>query len=402
MTQQTDRPLRILTVCSEWFSRHGGIPTFNRELCITLQRAGQQVACLVPESDEEERAHAKAHDLLLIDARRETGMDDRARLYLRAELPDGSVPDIVIGHDHITGTAAKVQAEQHCNGARRVHIIHTAPGDIERFKPQRGTTAAAKGEHKELGQEALSESADLVVAVGPRLYDEIATRLHGLSRPPQVLRLDPGIGCPEQERTPAPIPICLLLGRTEDPELKGLDIAARAIGMLQGRRPRLLVRGAEQGKGDALRDWLMQQAANPSADIMTREYVADAERLERDLRTASLALMPSRSEGFGLVGIEALAVGTPILISDRSGLAQLIRQHCEPDIADRCIVPVTGDCETDAAAWERRIDFILSDRQAAFRNTADLAARLSTQVTWAAAGDALLDALRLLPRPGTA
>lgn len=111
MTQQTDRPLRILTVCSEWFSRHGGIPTFNRDLCIALQRAGQQVACLVPDSDDEERAHATEHGLLLIDACRETGMDDRARLYLRAELPEGFVPDIVIGNDHITGSAAKVQAE---------------------------------------------------------------------------------------------------------------------------------------------------------------------------------------------------------------------------------------------------------------------------------------------------
>jgi tetratricopeptide (TPR) repeat protein len=256
VSNEANRPLRILTICSEWFSRHGGVPTFNRDLCIALCRAGQQVACLVADSDDEERAHARAQGVLLIDARRETGMDGKSRLYLRPELPDGFAPDIVIGHDHVTGTAAKVQAEEHCPGARRVHIIHTAPGDIERFKPQTGTTAAAKGEHKELGQEALAETADLVVAVGPRLYDEIATRLHGLTAPPPVLRLDPGISSAKAERTPAPLAICLLLGRTEDRELKGLDIAARAIGLLRGQRPRLIVRGAEPGKSDELRRWL--------------------------------------------------------------------------------------------------------------------------------------------------
>ncbi|WP_156427756.1 tetratricopeptide repeat protein [Thiohalocapsa sp. ML1] len=394
LIQAADRPLHILTICSEWFSRHGGVPTFNRELCIALRQAGQDVACLVSDSDAEERAHAQSHGVLLIDARREIGMDGKARLYLRPDLPKGFTPDIVIGHDHVTGTAAKVQAEEHCPGARRVHIIHTAPGDIERFKPQTGTTAAAKGEHKELGQEALAETADLVVAVGPRLYDEIATRLHGLTAPPPVLRLDPGISSPKAERTPAPLAICLLLGRTEDRELKGLDIAARAVGLLRGQRPRLIVRGAEPGKGDELRRWLEGCAGSPGTDIQTREYVPNAERLERDLKTASLVLMPSRSEGFGLVGIEALAAGTPILISEQSGLAQLLREHRALEQANRCIVPVTGDCETDAQAWERRIESTLQDRAAAFRNTAAMAAALAERVSWAAAAERLLGMLR--------
>ncbi len=148
-------------------------------------------------------------------------------------------------------------------------------------------------------------------------------------------------------------------------------------------RPSLIVRGAEPGKGDLLRNRLVAWAASPGVEIRTREYVADTERQEQDIKTASLLLMPSRSEGFGLVGVEALAVGTPILITEKSGLAELIREHCPPDVARRCIVPVTGYLETDAPVWERHIDFVMRDRRAAFGNAADMAMMLSKKLTWA-------------------
>jgi tetratricopeptide (TPR) repeat protein len=65
-----------------------------------------------------------------------------------------------------------------------------------------------------------------------------------------------------------------------------------------------------------------------------------------------------------------------------------------PEQANRCIVPVTSDCETDAQAWERRIESILQDRAAAFRNTAAMAAALAERVSWAAAAERLLGMLR--------
>jgi len=393
MQDQDSRPLCILAVCTEWFSRHGGVPTFNRDLCIALHRAGQRVVCLVAGKDADEDKHARENGIILIEARRVTGMDEKSRLYLRAPMPDGFVPDVVIGHDHVTGTAAKVQQDDHFPRARRVHFIHTAPGDIEWFKSQQGTTAAEKAERKELGQQELAETAQLIVAVGPRLHAEIGTLLHGLVNCAPLHRLDPGIGCLQAEREPPLLAQCLLLGRTEDAELKGLDIAARAIGLMGAGRPRLIVRGAEPGKGDALRKQLLDWATSPGIEIRTREYVAGAKRLAQDLRTSSLLLMPSRSEGFGLVGAEALAAGTPILITSKSGLAELISEHCPSEVANRCIVPVIDNREIDANAWERQIAYVMRDRRAAFRNTAEMAALLSRELTWDRAAGGLLDAL---------
>ena len=72
-------------------------------------------------------------------------------------------------------------------------------------------------------------------------------------RPP-VHRLDPGFhAVPRPSDPPAEIH-CLLLGRAEDATLKGLDIAARALGSVARRkklptRPRLIVRGSDRRQG---------------------------------------------------------------------------------------------------------------------------------------------------------
>jgi len=78
-------------------------------------------------------------------------------------------------------------------------------------------------------------------------------------------------------------------------------------------------------------------------------------------------LMPSRTEGFGLVGLEAILAGTPVLVSEQSGLGELLREVLTREAAARHIVRVTGDVKVDAEAWSRAAEGILLDREAAFR-----------------------------------
>ena len=42
-------------------------------------------------------------------------------------------------------------------------------------------------------------------------------------------------------------------------------------------------------------------------------------------KEASLAIIPSTSEGFGLVALEALSAGLPVLVGSNSGFASAIR-----------------------------------------------------------------------------
>jgi glycosyltransferase involved in cell wall biosynthesis len=53
--------------------------------------------------------------------------------------------------------------------------------------------------------------------------------------------------------------------------------------------------------------------------------VLDWSRLREEYRRADLLCLPSLSEGFGLVTLESLACGTPVLASDAAGSSELLR-----------------------------------------------------------------------------
>lgn len=92
-----------------------------------------------------------------------------------------------------------------------------------------------------------------------------------------------------------------------------------------------------------------------------------------------MLLLPSRSEGFGLVGLEGIAAGIPVLVSTRSGIGEFLSDV--PDAAN-AVVRVSGDLETDAAAWFNALDFVLRDRVTAFARAKRLREHLEQRLSW--------------------
>ena len=304
-------------------------------------------------------------------------------------LPPGTYVNFVIGHDRQTGAYAKALASTHFKGTKRLHFIHTAPGEIEWYKPVLAEeTASQKMEVRQQEQIQLSAGAKLVVAVGPRLHREIGQLLHTSTPTARILNFTPGIR-PERRvagfRIPPAIQ-CLVMGRAEDAELKGLDLAARAMGQVQERHriqpePELIIRGAPAGTADDLRRLLLQTAQRPDLRVATKHYTSSVETLKDDLLKASLVLMPSKVEGFGLVALEAISLGVPVLVSERSGLAELLANLC-PEMSRFSVVPVTTALDADALEWSRQIEFNLLDREAAYRRAARLREILIPRLTW--------------------
>ncbi|WP_437627228.1 glycosyltransferase [Sorangium sp. So ce1151] len=389
----------VLAVASEWASGHGGLSTFNRELCLAWAKARPEhrLLCLIPsKASPEQVEEARARGVELVVASSAHGLPEEARLSVRPSLPDGISAQILLGHGRVTGRAASALQEQF-PGSRRVHFIHVASDEIEYFKDQPpGYHASQKAEERTLDDVERAASADLAVAVGPRLARLLGNELH--ARDKKVHPIVPGL--PEIEQTAGPPPglQCLLLGRAEDYALKGLDIAARAVAKLDpsrlASRPWLLVRGAPSGTGDALREKLRRSAGTPGLDVRVREYTAVAARIANDLRASSVVLMPSRAEGFGLVGLEAIAAGVPVLLSDQSGLGELIVERC-PKLAQHHVVGVSGDLEADANAWERELDRVLRDTSAAFARAIELRNALRESLSWEKAIGSLLANLAL-------
>ncbi|MBW4719704.1 glycosyltransferase [Saccharothrix obliqua] len=388
----------VLAVGTEWNSAHGGLSTFNRRLCVALATAGVRVFATAPNASEEEKAQAAAVGVELVKPARVRPGAVHEALSRRPELPVGVEPNVVIGHGRVTGHAADSLLDDFPD-ARRVHFIHMAPDEIEWFKPDRDDDVGTRTEERHQEELDLGARAHRVVAVGPRLYDRYVRDFSSIDTA-TVVRLDPGfdVDNPADREPPPGKPWSVLLfGRLEDAKLKGLDIAARAVAHAIGDRGpgaarlELKVRGAPENSSALVRDRLLEWAGESAAlRPLVRSYSTDAEKLSSDLRTASLVLVPSRAEGFGLTGVEAITAGTPLLVSEESGLGQLLQDVLDQEEWARVVVPVTGDREQDALVWGRAIVGALRDRKAAFADAARLRERLARQLPWAAAAELLI------------
>ena len=399
---------QVLAVGTEWASGHGGLSTFNRLLCIAFAKSGTEVTCIAIEPSTSEVADAKSSGVRLIGARPTPGEDERNWLSRRPiDLDDDYQPAIIVGHGRITGPAAARLAEDVFRNAKRLHFVHMAPDEIEWYKSDDQVhesvriPSAVQAERRTQIELDLAKGSARAVAVGPRLYNRLVRDLEPYGCP-KPLRLDPGFDPPpENDRMPpagSPWKI-LLLGRAEDEKLKGLDIAASAVGKVARHFKslgmadiELVVRGAKPDAADALRTKIIDWAGG-QLDIVVRPYTINSTTLQSDMLSSSLVLMPSRSEGFGLVGHEAIMCGTPVLVSSRSGLSEMLYEKLSSNEVSRISVKTIGDdrsSDIDSDEWFRAIDATLRNRDAAFRNASALAKRLGVTVTWDAAVKSLL------------
>ena len=56
--------------------------------------------------------------------------------------------------------------------------------------------------------------------------------------------------------------------------------------------------------------------------LTVREFVKSRERMKELFCEVDMVIIPSKSEGFGLVALEALSAGLPILVGSNSGFAR--------------------------------------------------------------------------------
>ncbi|MFP3902384.1 MAG: glycosyltransferase [Acidimicrobiia bacterium] len=118
--------------------------------------------------------------------------------------------------------------------------------------------------------------------------------------------------------------VLLFVGRIQP--LKGLDVAVRALAQLDDQRAVLLVVGGASGqRGRAEVERVQKLAA--AAGVGDRVRFTDPQPhhlLSTFYRAADVVLVPSRSESFGLVGLEAAACGTPVVAAAVGGLRTLV------------------------------------------------------------------------------
>ncbi|WP_055475264.1 D-inositol-3-phosphate glycosyltransferase [Gordonia sp. HS-NH1] len=119
--------------------------------------------------------------------------------------------------------------------------------------------------------------------------------------------------------------IVTFVGRIQPLKAPDLLVAAAAPLISEaastGRRLRLLVVGGPSGSGLQRPTALMDQVAELGiSDSVTFLPPQPAQRLAQVYRASDLVAVPSHSESFGLVAIEAQACGTPVIAANVGGL----------------------------------------------------------------------------------
>ncbi len=123
---------------------------------------------------------------------------------------------------------------------------------------------------------------------------------------------------------PIDVPVILFVGRIQP--LKGPDVAIRALHALDRRDALLLIVGGSSGLlGDSEFD-RARQLIDELGLVDQVRFVSPQPHhiLSTYYRAADVVIVPSRSESFGLVALEAAACGIPVVASAVGGLLSLV------------------------------------------------------------------------------
>jgi D-inositol-3-phosphate glycosyltransferase len=119
-------------------------------------------------------------------------------------------------------------------------------------------------------------------------------------------------------------PTVLFVGRIQP--LKGVAIAAEALGRMKNKDARLVIVGGPSGREGEQELALVKQAIATYGlqDRVQFQKPVPHHMLSSWYRAADICIVPSRSESFGLVALEAAACGTPVVASSVGGLRTLV------------------------------------------------------------------------------
>ena len=293
----------------------------NRELAINIaQHSSLDVTIFVPQCNDEDKKAALGHKIKLVEATSQLGEEKLQWLFF---LPDDLHIDVVVGHGIKLGPQANaIRGSRKC---KWVQVVHTVPEELGMHKTYDDPIAAAGMKHET--EVELCKLADFVVSIGPKLNEAVGRYLSSCKKDKMVFT--PGIfreflGVEQVPEIEGKFRV-LLFGRGDEKDfrVKGFDIAAKAVASLDNIE--LVFVGAPEGELEEVKNRFLQCGIHVNK-LTVRRFVKDRESLKHLFCEVDLAIMPSRTEGFGLTGLEALSAGLPILVSGNSGFGQALRE----------------------------------------------------------------------------
>jgi len=231
---------------------------------------------------------------------------------------EGWVPDVVHGHDWQLGWAADTLACRY---------------DVPFVLTMHGTERVRHGGQLPLGHPTdihsiewwLAFQADRLTSPTRFIVEQLVTGFELAAD--HVVHIPNGIdpdlwrpaGTPTVPTGPRP-PLVAAWGRVRYE--KGFQVLARAMHELRSRMPD--VHSVIAGRGSYLPELQSQVDVEGVSDIVELAGYLDEPGLRALVHRAGCVVIPSLYEPFGIVALEALAAGAPLIVARTGGLAELI------------------------------------------------------------------------------
>ena len=381
-------------------SANGGLNVYVREVCTAFSDRGiaTDVFTRRGADDPEMEALAPLSRVIYLPAGR--GGDKYSLLErvpkFAAEIAqfasrNGLAYDLLYSHYWLSGEVACILRPQLAAGW--AHIAHTL-GMVKNRALATGATPEPSVRIRIEGQ--IAQEADLLIASTADEARELVDDYH--ANPERVFVVPAGVDLSmfqpldrvEARRTIGfdEGRLLLFVGRLE--RLKGAEVAIRALSLLRDRRHddvRLIILGEDARNGSAPRSEESEKhrlkAIAESTGVRDRvDFLGSVAQHELPFfySAADALVMPSYSESFGLVALEAQACGLPVIGSDVSGLRSVVRDEVTGYLIDG----------HEPAAYAERIGRLLDDADLA-RQMGRRGHMLAQRFSWNRTADHLLE-----------
>jgi D-inositol-3-phosphate glycosyltransferase len=299
----------------------------------------------------------------------------------RSELARLPRYDVLHAHHWFSGMAALPLARE--LGIPHVQSFHSIAAE--------STTPLSHGERAEspgrlAGEARLAAESDAVVAISAAEADTAITRLG--ARPDRVSIVPPGVDGTLFHPLDGPRagrPTAVVAGRLHP--LKGFDLAIETIAAVAPElRPALVIAGDVSVDYDRYAEELAALARDIGVADDVR-FVGPQSRvgLATLFRESTLVLVPSHSETYGLVALEAAASGVPTVVAASGGLREAVVDGETGIVID----------SRDPQVWGAAVSSILGDPER-LAQLGSAARRRAERFDWQRSGDALVDVYRTL------
>lgn len=375
------------------FDAPGGVETNVREVAKGLRAAGDDVRVFASDLYDEGRWERRSSYAPTVDGVpvRRFSVEKRVIPFLTMPMMGGVIDaladepwDVIHAHSHRYGHVLQAAAVAHRRRVPFVVSTHYHPADRGEPVWKRGLLRC---QDVGFGMSAYRVADALVVET-----EREAALVREFAPSKGIHVIPPGIDLeawshPEADRAPAGLPDRFLLYAGRIAPNKGLPVLLRAFARLPAAgRPRLVLMGRDWGERPTLEK--LAKELGIGAEIVWLDHVESASEYRAVVRGASLFVLPSEWEAFGLVLLEAMAARVAIVASAVGGVPEVLQDGRSGRLVRY------GDPEALASA----IAGLLAD-EGERRRLIDAGAERVTTLTWAIAVERHRSLYRQLARP---